>query len=269
MNAFNSKLIHPTAIIADGAQLGAGVSVGPYAMIGAKVRVGAGTRIGPHVLLDGAVEIGEENVICAGAVIGAEPQIKAEHGSGRVTIGRKNVFREYVTIHAAGAADRQTLIGDSSFVMSGVHIAHDCRIGNHVIIANGTQLSGFVEIDDHAFLSGLAGVHQFVRIGQHAMVGGLTKLVTDVIPFALCDGNPARVRGANVVGLKRRGFKTPRVLLIKKAIQTLYFSGMLRGDAVQALKGMAADSADIRCIVEFIGSSKRGIAPRAMNAGEE
>lgn len=262
-------MIHSTAIVSPKAAIDPSVMIAPYALIGDGVKIRRGTRVGPHAVVSGNTEIGEDNEICAGCAIGVESQIKAAHGSGGVRIGNGNIFREYATVHASGAQGAFTTIGDQNFIMSGVHIAHDCLLGNHVIIANGTQLSGHVEIANHAFLSGLTGVHQFVRIGEHAMVGGLTKLVTDVIPFALCDGNPARVRGVNSVGLRRAGFSAERVRHIKQAIQILYFSGLLRGDAANALRPLASQSSDVQRIMDFVAASKRGIAPRAVSAEAE
>jgi UDP-N-acetylglucosamine acyltransferase len=258
--------IHPTAIVSPKAALAAGVTVGPYTVIGDGVRAGRGTRIGAHAVLEGDTLIGEDNEICAGCVIGADSQIKAAHGAGGVRIGNGNVFREYATVHAAGTAGAATVIGNRNYIMSGVHVAHDCRLDNDIIIANGTQLSGHVEVGNNAFISGLAGVHQFVRIGEFAMVGGLTKLVTDVIPFALCDGNPAEVRGVNSVGMKRAKFTNDQIRAVKEAVQELYFSRTLRPDALKKLEAMAVHSAEVRRIIEFISASKRGIAPRARGA---
>ncbi len=261
--------IHPTAIVSSKAVLEPDVEVGPYAIVGDGVRVGAGTRIGPHAVLSGDTQIGPGNMIGAGCIVGGDSQIKAAHAVGALRIGAANTFREYATIHASGTQGAATVVGDRNYIMSGVHVAHDCRLGNDIVIANGTQLSGHVEVSDHVFLSGLLGVHQFVKIGEYAMVGGLTKLVTDVIPFALCDGNPARVRGVNSIGLRRAKFPSDRVRYIKQAIQILYFSGLLRGDALQAVAPLASQSPDVRRILDFVAASKRGIAPRAVGSGEE
>lgn len=262
-------MIHPTAIVSPAAHIDPSVEVGPYTIIGDGVRIGRGTRIAAHVLISGNTEIGEDNEICFGCVIGVESQIKAAHGSGGTRIGRGNILREYVTVHASGTKGSWTVIGDQNFLMTSVHVAHDCRLESHIIIANGAQLSGHVEIDHHAFVSGVTGIHQYVRIGEHAMVGGLSKLVTDVIPFALCDGNPAQVRGVNVVGLRRAGFATARIRQIKQAVQILYFSGALRGDAIRGIEPLAVESPDVRRILDFVAASKRGIAPRAVSAAGE
>lgn len=262
-------MIHPTAVLSPKAVLDPTVEVGPYAVIGEGVRIGSGTRVGPHAVLSGDTQIGSDNAIGAGCIIGGDSQIKAAHAAGALRIGTANIFREYATVHCSGTQGASTVIGDHNYVMSGVHVAHDCRLGNHIVIANGTQLSGHVDVADHVFLSGLLGVHQFVRIGEYAMVGGLTKLVTDVIPFALCDGNPAKVRGVNSVGLRRAKFSADRVRQIKTAIQTLYFSGLLRGDALRELVPLAARSVDVRRIVDFVAASKRGIAPRDAGAQGE
>lgn len=262
-------MIHPTAIVSSKAALAAGVTVGPYAVIGDGVRIGAGSAVGPHALLSGRTEIGPDNVIGAGCVIGADSQIKAAHAAGGLRIGASNVFREYATVHVSGKEAEATVIGDRNYIMSGVHVAHDCRLGSDIVIANGSQLSGHVEVGDHVFLSGLTGVHQFVRIGEYAMVGGLTKLVTDVVPFALCDGNPARVCGVNSVGLRRAQFTAERVRAIKQAVQVLYFSGLLRADALREIERLAAASPDVKRLADFVKSSKRGIAPRASGGSGE
>lgn len=259
-------MIHPTAIVSPKSVIDRSVEVGPFTIIGDGVRIGRGSRVGAHAILSGAVEIGDDNEIGSGCVIGADPQIKAAHTAGGVRIGNGNTFREYATVHASGKQGAFTFIGNQNYIMSGVHVAHDCALGSHVIIANGSQLSGHVEIGDHAFVSGLTGIHQFVRVGEYAMIGGLTKLVTDVIPFALCDGNPAQVRGVNSVGLKRAGFSNDRIRLIKKGVQTIYFSGLLREAAMKEAKPLAAESEDVKRILEFVAASKRGIAPRAVSS---
>lgn len=255
--------IHPTAIVSGKAELAPDVSVGPYAVIGDGVVIGRGTRVGPHAVIMGDTRIGEDNDICAGCVIGVDAQIKAAHDSGGVRIGNKNILREYATVHGGGKQGGMTEIGHQNFIMSGVHIAHDCKLGDHVIIANGTQLSGHVEIGNHAFLSGLTGVHQFVRIGEFAMIGGLSKIVTDVIPYALCDGNPVAVRGANSVGLKRAGFTNDQIRAVKDAVRELYFSKELRSESLKKLESAAAASPQVRRMVDFVKASKRGIVPKA------
>ena len=201
-----TPLIHSTAVIHPGAELDASVEVGPYAVIGAHVKVGADTKIGPHAVIEGWTEIGAENLIFPGAVIGLEPQdLKYDGSLSLIKIGDRNQIREYVTINRSTLAQEITHIGNDNLLMAYVHVAHNCWIENEVIIANAVSLSGHVHIESQARISGLLGIHQFVHIGQLAMVGGMSRIVRDVPPYMLVEGNPARVRTLNQVGLKRAG----------------------------------------------------------------
>jgi UDP-N-acetylglucosamine acyltransferase len=253
--------IHPTAVIHPKVELGAGVRVGPYAVIGAGVRVGDGTQIGPHAVLEGLLEIGAQCQIFAGAIIGFPPQdLKFKPGTpSGVRIGSDTVIREYATIHRASVEDGWTVVGDGCFIMASSHIAHDCRVGNQVILTGFSGLTGWVQVEDRAVISGLTGVHQFVRIGTLAYVGGCSRLAQDVPPYLMVEGNPAEVRGVNVVGLRRAGVSAEARLELQRAYKILYRSGHAPVRALERIRAELAPSPEITHLVEFIEASKRGI----------
>ena len=201
-------MIHPTAIISPGAQIGADVEIGPYSVIGERVSIGDGTRIGPHVVLQGPTTIGKKNQFFQFCSIGEIPQdLKFNMEDTELIIGDNNTFREFITINrgTAGGGGR-TVIGSNCLLMAYTHVAHDCLIGNGVIMANNASLAGHIRIDDHAIIGGLSGIHQFVHIGSYAMIGGLSGVSKDVPPFTLAVGQRAILHGLNLTGLKRHGF---------------------------------------------------------------
>ncbi|MBD0336147.1 MAG: acyl-ACP--UDP-N-acetylglucosamine O-acyltransferase [Cyanobacteria bacterium Co-bin13] len=201
-----TTLIHPTAVIHSGARLHPSVKVGPYAVIGEKVTVGPNTEIGAHVVIDGDTEIGAQNRIFPGATIGMESQDRKYDGSmSQVKIGDNNLIREYVTINRATGAGEATVVGDNNLLMAYVHVAHNCVVGSNIVIANAVALAGHVEVESNAVIGGVLGVHQFVHIGCYAMVGGMSRIDRDVPPYTIVEGNPGRVRGLNLVGLRRAG----------------------------------------------------------------
>lgn len=253
--------IHSTAVIHPRAELGARVRVGPYAVIGEGVRLGEGTQVGPHAVLEGRLEVGARCQIFAGAIIGFPPQdlkYKAGTPSG-VRIGEDNVIREYATIHRSSLADGWTVIGNGCFIMASSHIAHDCQVGDDVILTGFSGLTGFVQVEDRAIISGLTGVHQFVRIGTLAYVGGCSRVSQDVPPYFLVEGNPAEVRGVNVVGLRRAGVSAPVRLELQRAFKILYRSGHAPARALEMIRAELTPSDHINHLVEFIAASKRGI----------
>jgi UDP-N-acetylglucosamine acyltransferase len=266
--------IHPTAVIHPKVELGIGVRIGPYAVIGEDVQLGDGVEVGPHAVLEGRLEIGPRSRIFAGAIIGFPPQdLKWKPGmpSG-VRIGADNIIREYATIHRSSVEDGWTTIGDGCFIMASSHIAHDCRVGNGVVLTGYTGLTGWVEVGDKAVISGLAGIHQFVRIGTLAFVGGCTRLPQDVPPYFLVEGNPAHVRGVNVVGLRRAGVPAEARLLIGRAYRILYRSGHTPEKALERIRAELAPSPYVDQLAEFIATSKRGICrhrPRGPEPTEE
>ena len=230
-------LIHPTAVIHPLANLHPTVQIGPYVIIGENVKIGADTSIGPHVVIEGPTEIGVGNRIFAGAIIGSEPQdLKYKGGESWVKIGNYNQIREYVTINRATGEDEVTQLGDHNLLMAYAHVAHNCIIENEVIIANSVALAGHIHIESKARISGVLGVHQFVHIGSLAMVGGMSRIERDVPPFAIVEGNPARVRSLNLIGLQRSGLSNEDLSQLKKAFRLIYRSEMSFTEALKQLE---------------------------------
>ena len=233
---FDSHLIHPTAIVQPEAQLHPTVRVDPYAIIGSQVKIGANTIIGSHAVIDGCTEIGSHNHIFPGAAIGLEPQdLKYKGANSLVKIGNNNQIREYVTINKATEEGEATIIGNDNLLMAYAHVAHNCIIENNVIIANNVAMAGHVCIESQAVISGVLGIHQFVHIGQMAMVGGMSRINRDVPPYMLVEGNPAKVRALNFVGLKRRGLAKEDLRQLKKAFRILYHEGLALENAIARL----------------------------------
>jgi len=231
-----TTLIHPTAVIHPGAKLHPTVQIGAYAVIGDNVKVGSQTKIGAHVVLEGPTEIGERNQIFPGAAIGLEPQdLKYDGAPSWVRIGDDNRIREYVTINRATGAGEATVIGDGNLLMAYVHVAHNCVLEDSIVIANGVALAGHVHIETKATIGGVLGIHQFVHIGRLAMVGGMSRIDRDVPPYMLVEGNPARVRSLNLVGLKRMGMNGESLGALKKAFRTLYRSDYTFNQALKEL----------------------------------
>ena len=255
--------IHRTAVVDRGAEIAAGVTIGPYAVIGRGVRLGEGAEVGPHAVLEGRVEIGARCQIFAGATIGLCPQdIKFDPGTpSGVRIGADTVVREYVTIHRATSPDGWTTIGRGAYLMGQAHVGHDCQVGDHVILTSYTGLTGFVEVGDRAVLSGLVGIHQFVRIGTLAIVSALSRVPQDVPPYFLVEGNPAIVRGVNIVGLRRAGVAAADRLELQRAYKILYRSGLAPGRGLARLRAELGSSEHVKRLVEFVETSKRGILP--------
>ena len=257
--------IHATALVALRAELADDVSVGPYAVIGADVRIGPGSSIGPHCVVEGHTTIGRDNRIFQFASIGAEPQDKKYAGEPtRLEIGDRNTIREFVTINTGTVQDvGLTALGDDNWIMAYVHIAHDCRIGNHTIIANATQLGGHVHLGDWVFLGGLSGVHQFVRVGAHAMTGFQTRLSQDLPPYVTAAGNPASATGINAEGLRRRDFSPERIAQVKQMHRLLYRQGLTLADGVNAIAGLRGQlegsDDDIALMLDFLAHADRGI----------
>jgi UDP-N-acetylglucosamine acyltransferase len=249
-------LIHPLAAIAPGARLGAGVRVGPFAVIEEDTEIGDGCEIAAHAVIRRYTRMGARNRVAEHAVIGGEPQdLKFAGWPSFVVIGTGNVIREGVTIHRANEEGGETRLGDGNFLMAYCHIAHECRIANRTIIANGVLAAGFVGIGDGAFVSGNVVIHQFARVGRLAMVGGLARISQDCLPFMITEGSPARVRGVNVIGLKRAGVPAPDVAALKRALALLR-SGMLLREVLVELE--SSESTLVRELAQFIRDAKRG-----------
>lgn len=229
-------LIHPTAVIHPKAELHPTVRVGPYAVIGDRVKIDAHTNIGTHAVIEGPTEIGMNNRIFPSAVIGTEPQdLKYEGETSWVKIGDNNVIREYVTINRATGEDKVTLIGNDNLLLAYAHVAHNCVIEDKVIISNAVALSGHIYIESKARISGVLGIHQFVRIGSLSMVAGMSRIEKDVPPYTIVEGNPARVRSLNLVGLQRAGLNSEEIGTLKKAFRLLYHSDTTFQEALERL----------------------------------
>jgi len=252
--------IHSSSIIDSGAELGAGVSVGPFSIIGRHVQIGKGTVIGPHVLIETNTVIGEGCKIFHGASIGGEPQIMGfEDVSSSVEIGDGTVIREYATIHRSGYKDGVTRVGKNCLLMAYSHLGHDCEIGDQVVIVNGTGLSGHVIVENQAFISGLVGRHQFVRIGRNSMIGGMAGVNQDVLPFSMVEGTPARLLSVNAVGLKRANFKPNVRAAIKKAIKIIAQPDLNTSQSLEKIRLEVEMHEEINHLMDFIKNSTRGV----------
>lgn len=252
--------IHSTAVISEGAQLGVDVSVGAYSVIGPHVRIGDGTSIGPHVVLDGHTSIGTECTIFPFACLGTRSQdLKFKGDTTYVEIGDKTTLREYVTVNSGTSEGEVTRVGQNCFLMAYCHVAHACKVGDGVIMANCATLAGEVTVEAGAVLGGLSAVHQFCRIGAMTMVGGCTKIVKDCPPFMMVDGNPAAVRGLNVIGLKRRDVPGDTIRALKESYRLIYRSTLTTAQAVEKIAAEYDEHDKVQQLLDFIGSSKRGI----------
>ena len=249
--------IHPTAVVHPRAEVAPDVQVGPYAVIEEDVVIGSGCEIAAHVVIKRYTTMGERNRVFEHATIGGEPQdVKFRGERTRLVIGDGNLIRESVTIHRATGEGNATTIGSGNFLMVGVHIAHNCVIGDHCVFANAAALAGHIRAEDHVFLSNEVGVHQFVRLGRYAMVGAKAKIVQDVLPFLISDGNPCRVRGLNSVGLRRGGFSSETRLNLKRACHLLLRSTLPLEVALRNMELIEDDN--VTHLVEFVRGSRRG-----------
>jgi UDP-N-acetylglucosamine acyltransferase len=252
--------VDPSARVAAGAVLGAGVRIGPYCVVGPQVRLGAGTVLESHVVIDGDTTIGTDNHFYPFCSVGLEPQdLKYRGEATRLVIGDRNAIREFVTIHRGTAGGGGlTRIGSDNLFMACAHIAHDCVVGNGTIFGNGATLAGHVEVMDHASVNAYSGIHQFCRVGPYAYTGGFTVATKDVLPFSKTVGNRAHVYGVNSIGLARRAFPPETIAAIKRAFRVL-LSGRLT--TTQALEQLEAEEpiAEVRQIIEFVRSSPRGV----------
>ncbi|MBI5212261.1 MAG: acyl-ACP--UDP-N-acetylglucosamine O-acyltransferase [Nitrospirae bacterium] len=256
-----SKNIHKTAIVSQKADIGDNVFIGPFCIIGEGVVIKKGARLISNVIVEGDTEIGEECVIHPFATIGLPPQdIKYKNEKTGVKIGKKNIIREYTSIHRATAGEGGlTEIGDLNFLMAYVHIAHDCKIGNSVIMANAAMLAGHVVVEDFAVFGGLVVVHQFTRIGSYAMVGGFSGIGQDIPPYTMASGARAKLYGLNVIGLKRQGFSDEVINNLKKAYKILFREKRTLKDALKKIKSELPGTKELKNLVEFIEKNKRGI----------
>lgn len=254
---------HATAVIHPSAEIDDDVSIGPYSVIGERVKIGSGTILRAHVTLESETVLGSQNELFPGVVIGAPPQDLRWKGEfSQVILGNRNVIREHVTLHR-GTGGGPTTIGDENYIMAYSHAGHNVKIGNNCILANCVQLAGYVELEDRVNIGGLVGVHQFVRIGAMTMIGGLSRIIKDIPPFVKANGNPARVYGLNVVGLRRNGVPAERREILKKAYNLVYRAKMNLSEAIAEIERSLPLSHEVRHFVEFMKNpSRQGVLNR-------
>lgn len=254
-------MIDPHALVDPDAELDEGVSVGPFSVIGAGVHIGRGTTIGPHAVIKGPCRIGRDNRIFQFASIGEDPQDKKYAGEPTsLEIGDRNQIREFATVHRGTVQDEScTRVGSDNLLMAYTHVAHDCRIGNHVILANAASLGGHVRIADWAILGGFSIVHQFCRIGEHCFTAMGSAISKDVPPYMMVGGHPARPHGINSEGLRRRDFSAQQISNIKRAYKLLYRSGLALAEASAQIASAAEQSPELRVMVDFLAASERSV----------
>jgi len=254
--------IHPTAVISPEVSLGSNVEIGPYTVIEGKVYIGDGCYIGPHVVIKGPTSIGNRCRIYQFASIGEIPQdLKFKGEETELIIGDGNVIREYVTINRGteGGGGR-TVIGKGNFLMSYVHIAHDCVLGNYNILANVATLAGHITIEDFAIIGALSAVHQFARIGSYAFVSGMTAVSLDIPPFVKAAGNRSKLYGLNTIGLKRHEFKDETILALKKAYRLVFRSKLRMSEAIEKIEmDPIGEVPEVQKFLTFLKTTKRGI----------
>ncbi len=255
-----SHHIHPTALIDPTAEIADGASIGPFVIVGANARIGARATLAARVTIEDNVVIGADVKLGVGTVIGGAPQDLKYRGEATWTeIGDRTIVREYSTVNRGTLATGRTSVGTDCFLMSYVHIAHDCHVGNGVQIANGTQLAGHVSIEDRAALSGLVAIHQFVRIGAHSFVGGATRVNQDVPPYVRAVGNPVELYGLNSIGLQRSGMPAATISALKRAYRLCFNSDLNLGQALERSRADIPDLPEVRHFMEFVASSQRGV----------
>jgi UDP-N-acetylglucosamine acyltransferase len=251
--------VHPSAVIHPQAHVEDDVTIGPYCVIEEDTSIGGGTWLGPNVYIGRWTTIGRDNQIWNGAVIGGPPQDRKYHGEpSYLIIGHNNILREFVTVHRGSEPGSETVIGDDNYLMAYCHLGHNCRVGNYVTMANGVGVSGHVTIEDLVNIGGLTGVHQFVRIGKVAMVGGMSRLVRDVPPFMLTEGNPATVRDINAVGLRRIGVTREARMALHKACKLLFRSSMGASHAIETVRREVQPCDEVEYLLQFVAGAKEG-----------
>lgn len=252
--------IHPTAIVSSKASLGSNVRVGPFAIVGDNCEVGDGCVIETRATLERNVRLAPNVVVGNGSVVGGDPQdLKFKGEETWVEIGEGTRLREYLTINRGTAHSFKTTVGKGCFLMSYVHLAHDCHVGDGVIISNGTQLAGHVTIEDRVIISGLVAVHQFVKIGRHAFVGGCSRVAKDVPPFLKAVGNPVKLYGLNSVGLQRSGFSDETIRELKRAYRLFFRSELNVSQAMERARSELQQMPEVDHFLRFLEDSQRGV----------
>ncbi len=253
--------IHPTAIVDPQAQIGEGCEIGPYCIIGPNVSLGPNCRLHAHVVVDGHTRLGQGNEMFPFACIGLKTQdLKWKGGITRTEIGDDNTFRECVTVNSATGDGEVTRIGSHNHILAYAHVAHNVVLGNHVIMSNAVALAGHILVEDYAVIGGVAAVHQFCRIGCMSIIGGCSKVVQDVPPYMMADGNPAQVHTINKVGMERNGIQAEAQTALKQAFKILFREGLTVPNALARIEAELPDFSEIRHLVEFVRESKRGIS---------
>lgn len=253
--------VHPTAFVAPSAELGQDVEVGAFAIVGEECVVSDGCVIAARATLERYVTLGRNVKIGIGSVLGGDPQdLKFQGERSTVEIGDDTVIREYSTINRGTSQSGKTTVGTGSFIMSYVHLAHDCHVGDGVVLANMVQLAGHVTVEDRVILSGVSAVHQFTRIGRNAIVGGCSRVAKDVPPFVKAVGNPMKLYGLNSVGLRRNGFAPETIAALKRAYRLLFRSELNLGQAIERVNAEVEPLPEVRQLVEFLEASQRGVA---------
>ena len=255
-----ARNIHPTAIIESGAQLAEDVTVGAYAYVGAKAVIGTGTILHHHANVEGRTTIGRACEIFPFACVGTKTHdLKYKGGEPGLVVGDRNVFREYVSVHGATNEADNTRIGDDNVMLAYSHIAHDCIVGNHLVMSAQTALAGHVQVEDHVNIGWGTGVHQFCRVGSHAMLGAMSKIVQDVPPYVIADGNPAIARSINKVGLERNGFTPQQLESVKQVFRLVYRAGHNRTQALERLREHPLSATpEFKHFLAFADKSERG-----------
>ncbi len=258
-----AAVVHSSAVVEPGAQLGVDVEVGAFCFIARGVTLGDGSKLHHHASVEGNTVVGAQCEIFPYACIGGKTQdLKFKGGNPGLRIGDRNVFREYVTIHAATNDGDFTRVGSDNTLLASCHIAHDCGLGNHIVMSNGAVLAGHVTVEDRVVVGGYGGVHQFCRLGAYSMLSATAKLVHDLPPFFIADGTPAEIRAINRVGLERNGFTVEQLDRVKQVHRILYRDGLNRSQALEKLAAHPlAVSEEFQRILRFAQASERGIAP--------
>lgn len=253
--------IHSTAVIHPNAQVGADCRIGPYCVIGEHVVLGERCQLHSHVVIDGHTTLGCDNQIFPFASVGLQTQdLKWKGGVTRLQIGDRNTFRESVTIHSATSDGDATIVGSDNHILAYSHIAHDCRLGNHIIMSNVGTLAGHVTVGDYAIVGGLAAIHQFCRIGTMSMIGGCSKIVQDVPPYMIVDGNPGETRTVNKIGIERNGVSEEAQDALRRAFKILFREGLTISNAVVKIEADLPPLPEVKHLLDFARTSERGLS---------
>jgi len=252
--------IHSAAIVAPDAKIGSDVTIGPFAIVGENCTIGDGCVISAHAVLERNVTLGAKVKIGVGSVLGGDPQdLKFKGEPTVVEVGDNTVIREYATINRGTAQSFKTTVGKNCLIMSYVHLAHDCHVGDGVILSNGVQLAGHVTIEDKVTMSGLTAVHQFARIGRYAFVGGMSRVSKDVPPYIKAVGNPIKLYGLNSVGLQRNGFPEDVMRELKRAYRLFFRSELNVSQALERARAELHPGPEVEALIRFVDESQRGV----------